>query len=134
MKSLEILMKFSVSFINFKFPQWFYEVVIWLRIYLAIPIPDPENKLEKNAIFGETFVYDCKGYGNPQPVVTWMKNDEVLNMSNSRITLKDSNDLINGSLRINNVDYDDSGEYTCRASNANGNFTVRVKVNVKGIF
>lgn len=49
--------------------------------------------------------------GVPQPNVTWFKTD-VLQINSFLV--------LNGSLFLRNVSYEDGGTYTCRATNALG--------------
>lgn len=99
------------------------------------------NKFEsesKNLVQGDPLVLHCDAWGWPLPSVQWMKDDgeglQALDMSDDRIVVKtdpDSN-IVNGSLRINDLDYDDRAQYTCIASDnlqrsANATIQLRVK-------
>ncbi|KFW10919.1 ADAMTS-like 3, partial [Eurypyga helias] len=63
------------------------------------------------ARIGATIMVECPVKGVPQPNVTWFKKDSL--QINSFLVL-------NGSLFLRNVSYEDAGTYTCRATNALG--------------
>ncbi|XP_013812745.2 ADAMTS-like protein 3 [Apteryx mantelli] len=64
------------------------------------------------ARIGANIVVECPVKGVPQPNVTWSKKKDVLQI-NSFL-------LLNGSLFLRNVSYEDAGTYTCTAVNALG--------------
>lgn len=74
-------------------------------------------------------VLTCNSFGNPKPVIKWLKatryGDKVLRQD-SKISIHS-----NGSLVINNVDYHDKGQYSCRASNSVGTVEKHLLVMVK---
>ncbi|XKL67555.1 hypothetical protein PGB90_003046 [Kerria lacca] len=69
------------------------------------------------AVLGGTTILECgPPKGQPEPIVFWKKDDEVLNMDNSRrIRILD-----NGNLMINEVKQSDVGKYQCFAQNLAG--------------
>lgn len=93
----------------------------------------------KNMIQGDPLQLECKGYGFPIPVVEWTTKGNVLVPDGARITLKDtpaqqeSSVMVNGTIRITNMDFEDAGDYECVATNAHGmkNATISVKVKDK---
>ncbi|XP_001948027.2 protein sax-3 [Acyrthosiphon pisum] len=60
----------------------------------------------------------CKAIGNPQPVITWYKDDSPLSTEIARINITES-----GTLQIMNLQKSDNGVYTCVASSVNGKAT-----------
>uniref|UniRef100_A0A2S2Q4Y0 Roundabout 2 n=1 Tax=Sipha flava TaxID=143950 RepID=A0A2S2Q4Y0_9HEMI len=60
----------------------------------------------------------CKAIGNPQPVITWYKDDSPLSTEIARINITDT-----GTLQISNLQKSDNGVYTCVASSVNGKAT-----------
>ncbi|XP_060911472.1 protein sidekick-1-like isoform X1 [Labrus mixtus] len=67
---------------------------------------------------GNTALFTCQTSGAPKPAITWRKGSQVLasgSMQVPRFTL-----LQSGGLEIQPVSFEDSGEYTCIASNSEG--------------
>uniref|UniRef100_A0A3Q1GEZ4 Sidekick cell adhesion molecule 1b n=1 Tax=Acanthochromis polyacanthus TaxID=80966 RepID=A0A3Q1GEZ4_9TELE len=67
---------------------------------------------------GNTALFTCQTSGAPKPAITWRKGSRVLasgSVQVSRFTL-----LQSGGLQIQPVSFQDSGEYTCIASNSEG--------------
>ncbi|XP_050683951.1 peroxidasin-like [Leptidea sinapis] len=58
--------------------------------------------------------FDCTARGNPEPHISWLFNGEKMLLSD-RVTMRH-----NGSIFIENVDFNDSGNYTCEAENILG--------------
>ena len=58
---------------------------------------------------------NCSARGLPEPLITWTKNDEPLDLDNARFQL-----LENGSLLIQDVMINDTGDYKCNATNELG--------------
>jgi hypothetical protein len=93
----------------------------------------------KNMIQEDPLQLECKGYGYPIPVVEWYTKGKLLVPDGVRITLKDtpaqsdSSVMVNGTIRITNMDFDDAGDYECVAENDHGrnNATISVKVKDK---
>ncbi|RZB39798.1 peroxidasin [Asbolus verrucosus] len=65
--------------------------------------------------WGSTAVFSCKVSGDPKPAVSWMRNDEELEINNSKYKIME-----NGSLVIKNTEDSDSGHYECIAKNSDG--------------
>ncbi|XP_064650190.1 hemicentin-1-like isoform X2 [Lineus longissimus] len=63
--------------------------------------------------------------GNPQPTLMWIKNQDVLKDG----ATYDIDDF--GNLRIQKVQPEDAGDYTCLASNVGGNATHTMRVSVQ---
>lgn len=81
-----------------------------------LPVPfitiSPENQKVK---VGENAVLSCAAEGNPQPVLSWTKDENPLKYSN-RIHLATDNKTLN----IDFVKDSDSGLYACVAGNVFG--------------
>lgn len=103
------------------------------------------NKFEstsKNLVQGDPLVLHCDAWGWPLPKVEWQYETEEgegympLDMTDDRIVIKtdpDSN-IVNGSLRINNLDYDDRAKYMCIATDdmmRSSNATIQLRVKDK---
>ncbi|KAL4826271.1 hypothetical protein H8958_022649 [Nasalis larvatus] len=77
-------------------------------------------------IEGLKAVLPCTTMGNPKPSVSWIKGDSPLR-ENSRIAVLES-----GSLRIHNVQKEDTGQYRCVAKNSLGTaYSKVVKLEVE---
>ena len=63
---------------------------------------------------GEYVNLECEATGNPEPVVSWFKDDELIEPGANRIA------LVDGNLSIQNVAESDNGIYECRAVNEAG--------------
>uniref|UniRef100_A0AAQ5YCL8 receptor protein-tyrosine kinase n=2 Tax=Amphiprion ocellaris TaxID=80972 RepID=A0AAQ5YCL8_AMPOC len=59
-------------------------------------------------------VLPCVTLGNPKPDVTWLKDDELIKVS-ERVTILDY-----GALKIHNIQKEDAGQYRCVARNSFG--------------
>uniref|UniRef100_UPI0037E8BE2E muscle, skeletal receptor tyrosine-protein kinase n=1 Tax=Semicossyphus pulcher TaxID=241346 RepID=UPI0037E8BE2E len=59
-------------------------------------------------------VLPCVTLGNPKPDVTWLKDDELIKISD-RVTILDY-----GALKIHNIQKEDAGQYRCVARNSFG--------------
>uniref|UniRef100_A0A8C5DBM7 receptor protein-tyrosine kinase n=1 Tax=Gouania willdenowi TaxID=441366 RepID=A0A8C5DBM7_GOUWI len=59
-------------------------------------------------------VLPCVTLGNPKPDITWLKDDELIKISD-RITILDY-----GALKIHNLQKEDAGQYRCVARNSFG--------------
>ncbi|XP_026712235.1 ADAMTS-like protein 3 isoform X1 [Athene cunicularia] len=64
------------------------------------------------ARIGANIMVECPVRGVPKPNVTWFKKKDVLQINSFLV--------LNGSLFLRNVSYEDAGTYTCRATNALG--------------
>lgn len=85
----------------------------------------------KNQVEGDPLTLSCKAFGVPLPVVTWLKDDEPLNISDPRISLEPINNVSDAKLVIQDLNFDDRAQYTCVASNGISNETMTVLVRVK---
>ncbi|XP_071834014.1 inactive tyrosine-protein kinase 7-like isoform X2 [Apostichopus japonicus] len=70
---------------------------------------------------GETIVVNCEAFGDPNPVVTWVKEE-----GKDRKSIKSSN----SSLYIENASEEDSGKYICFAGSKGGLNTTDVFITV----
>jgi hypothetical protein len=102
------------------------------------PYVKPFEK-SKNMIEDDPLQLECKGYGYPIPVVEWSTKGNLLVPDGVRVTLKDttaqqeSSVMVNGTIRITDMTFDDAGDYECVATNeyGSGNATISVKVKDK---
>lgn len=61
---------------------------------------------------GESVTLECSATGHPPPRITWTRGDRTPVPADPRVSITPS-----GGLYIQNVEREDSGEYTCFASN-----------------
>ncbi|XP_013788967.1 Down syndrome cell adhesion molecule-like protein Dscam2 [Limulus polyphemus] len=80
---------------------------------------------------GESVVIRCSAYGSPAPSVVWTKNSE----RSSDSTKKDLQRSVDkeGTLRLEDVQRNDEGYYTCSLKNGIGNpLQKTVEIRIKG--
>ena len=85
----------------------------------------PPAQLEMN--IRQNITVRCQASGDPQPTVTWMKENGELPAGRSKVS-------VDGSLKIWNAKLEDSGKYTCVASSNEifNNALSSMKLSVKG--
>jgi len=93
------------------------------------PYVQPYDK-SKNVIEGDPFQSECVGWGYPTVTFEWI-HDKNFSDSEDRKILKNSTNGINAVLRIENMEYEDGGEYTCIVHNELGSVNATIQVNVK---
>ncbi|XP_020795716.2 LOW QUALITY PROTEIN: protein sidekick-1-like [Boleophthalmus pectinirostris] len=67
---------------------------------------------------GQTAVFHCQCSGAPRPAITWKRGTQVL--ASGSVQIPRFSLLQSGSLQIEPISSQDTGEYTCLASNAEG--------------
>ncbi|XP_020486236.2 protein turtle homolog A [Labrus bergylta] len=75
------------------------------------------------ALVGNHLSLACAAKGNPTPNITWVKDGNVI----QRI-----NDQDGGALSLRALSMQSAGQYTCHASNSEGNVTRVTRVKIKG--
>ena len=85
----------------------------------------------KNVIEGDPFQTECYAWGYPHVTVVWHHGAEAVVTEASRVMLKNGS-AENSTLRLEDVNYDDSAEYTCVATNALGAANATISLHVKG--
>ena len=73
-------------------------------------------------IIGETIALVCQAEGNPKPAAVWFKNGHKINeTSKVKISSPVAKDkLVTTILTIDDIEYGDSGVYTCEFGNTLG--------------
>jgi len=81
----------------------------------------------RNVIEGDPLSLDCRAWGVPEPVITWHRNGSQIVADGSKITFKKNTEptgsgtkfpvLENATLRIEEMTYEEGGNYTCHATN-----------------
>ncbi|XP_040014057.1 protein turtle homolog A isoform X2 [Xiphias gladius] len=74
------------------------------------------------ALVGSHLSLACVAVGNPPPSITWLKGGSVLQRVNYQ----------EGALSLRGVSMQSAGQYSCHASNSEGNVTRVTKVKIKG--
>ncbi|CAB3399927.1 unnamed protein product [Caenorhabditis bovis] len=100
---------------------------------LQVLIPPTIVMLDKDknrtVIEKETVVLSCPATGKPEPDITWYKDGEGLNEDNIKNVIA-SGVLEGNELKIESVQDQDSGRYTCEAENVAGSTEQEVNLNV----
>ncbi|XP_071321371.1 protein turtle homolog A isoform X2 [Trachinotus anak] len=95
----------------------------WTLLSVTAPptfTKDPPPVVE--ALIGGHLSLPCVANGNPAPAITWFKDGSVIQRSNGQ----------EGALSLRAVSMQSAGQYTCHASNSEGNVTRVTKVKIKG--
>ena len=66
---------------------------------------------------GRNGILSCVISGDPEPTISWLRNETQLNSGTKYLILE------NGSLWIGNIADSDAGDYSCLATNQAGNDT-----------
>ncbi|NXU05392.1 PXDN protein, partial [Buphagus erythrorhynchus] len=85
----------------------------------------PQNT---EVLVGESVTLECSATGHPQPRITWTKGDRTPLPNDPRVTITPS-----GGLYIQNVKQEDSGEYTCFATNSIDNIHATAYIIVQAL-
>lgn len=75
---------------------------------------------EVSVVTGQELILHCIGEGNPQPSITWLRKGRILPFETSQ------------QLVLSDTQEEDSGDYTCLASNAIGSAEKQFDVKVIG--
>ncbi|CAF0824612.1 unnamed protein product, partial [Didymodactylos carnosus] len=98
-----------------------FEVDIWEPPALS---GNPPLEIEANAY--QTVLLPCTITGHPVPVINWFRNTAPISYYRNMNTHVHAD----GTLEIKKVDPTDNDQYTCKASNAAGNTTHTVMLNI----
>uniref|UniRef100_A0A669CQE0 DCC netrin 1 receptor n=1 Tax=Oreochromis niloticus TaxID=8128 RepID=A0A669CQE0_ORENI len=77
------------------------------------------------ALLGSDAVLECSASGYPTPSIQWRRGEELIQSWNKKYSLLAGSNLI-----IRSVTDDDSGSYSCTASNKNHNITAYAELSV----
>lgn len=78
---------------------------------------------------GQTGLLHCAASGNPEPNIIWLKNGQKLELGNKFRILNAGKQL-----QINASKSEDSGRYTCMATNSVGSTDMDLFLSVMGKF
>ena len=82
------------------------------------------------SIEGNNLVFTCTVSGMPTPDVTWLKDGVVLSDDDDRVAILTDLSMRESQLQITSVIPEDSGLYTCSASNLAGVAVNRTRVDI----
>uniref|UniRef100_A0A8C7K4Z4 Neurofascin n=1 Tax=Oncorhynchus kisutch TaxID=8019 RepID=A0A8C7K4Z4_ONCKI len=85
----------------------------------------PGRSSSQTVLKGEELLLECIAAGVPTPVITWTKDGQELDTTNMKV--KNYNKL----LQIPKAAFEDSGEYTCSATNKIGYLEHTITVRIK---
>ncbi|XP_053266676.1 netrin receptor DCC [Pleuronectes platessa] len=77
------------------------------------------------SLLGTDAVLECSASGYPTPSIQWRRGEELIHSWNKKFSLLAGSNLI-----IRSVTDDDSGSYSCSASNKNHNITAHTELSV----
>ena len=92
------------------------------------PIID-EGRSKVQAIVNNGAVLPCDSQGLPEPETSWEKDGEIFPTTGLRHQMQRF-----GSLEFISVRLEDAGMYRCTASNAAGNVSREIQLDVQGLF
>ncbi|KAB7497588.1 Fibroblast growth factor receptor-like 1 [Armadillidium nasatum] len=77
-------------------------------------------------ISGQNILFKCTAKGDPAPEITWLKNGHVIDSPIPDVLFN----VVHQSLPLNQMTPEDSGNYTCLATNIHGGVTANWTLNV----
>ena len=101
-----------------------------LCVFSALPYVRQYDR-PKNVIEGDPFQTECYAWGYPQVTVAWHHGAVPVVSEANRVMFKNGS-AENSTLRIEDVHFDDSADYTCIVTNALGSVNATISVHVKG--
>jgi hypothetical protein len=78
---------------------------------------------------GDSAEFSCQVSGSPEPLIEWLHNGEKISPSSSRFSAFFSGGR--ATLKISEVQPEDEGEYSCRASNSAGTESTKASLTVR---
>lgn len=93
--------------------------------FLSVPPAFQVKPKDTNVTVGQPLILHCQTTGFPQPTVAWHKDG--YSVDTSHVTL-----LSNGSLYISSSVVQDTGRFSCRATNIVGSLTVMANIVIYG--
>uniref|UniRef100_A0A672ZLG2 Sidekick cell adhesion molecule 1a n=1 Tax=Sphaeramia orbicularis TaxID=375764 RepID=A0A672ZLG2_9TELE len=79
---------------------------------------------------GNTALFTCQTSGAPKPAITWRKGNRTQVLASGSVQVPRVTLLQSGGLQIQPVSFQDSGEYTCIASNSEGTINATATLTV----
>lgn len=116
----------------------FLSVCLIIFLFFTVPV---QIELEHNVtaqMAGHKVNLTCLVKAHPLPAVEWFKDDEMVNVNDSRSYVAATADpdgvTVSASLKIDNLQREDNGTYVCQASNEFTNATASQDLLVQGNF
>jgi len=103
---------------------------VFVCVFSALPYVRQYDR-PKNVIEGDPFHSECYAWGYPPVTVVWHRDTALIVADANRVVFKNGS-VENSTLRIEDVHYEDSADYTCIATNALGSVNATISVDVKG--
>ncbi|XP_058876510.1 uncharacterized protein LOC117966102 [Acipenser ruthenus] len=104
---------------EFQNGTWTFLSITAPPVFIKTPPPVVET------LEGNSLALTCSAHGNPQPIITWRKDDVILE-SGEKL------ELSNGTVFLSPVGRASTGRYECQASNQEGNITHSAQLLVLG--
>ncbi|ETE60133.1 Hemicentin-1, partial [Ophiophagus hannah] len=98
-----------------------------VRVHVPPNIAGTSNSQNLSVLQNQQVILECKSDAVPPPVLTWLKDGEILEAT-PRVRILSSGRY----LQINNADLNDAASYTCVASNVAGQTTRKFVLAVNG--
>ena len=95
--------------------------------YVTVPPEIEDGPTEVQATVRTRTQLLCLALGLPAPTVTWTKNDQHISPTGPNYRMHRT-----GTLEFSSVNVEDTGSYTCTASNEAGNASRTVNLKVQG--
>ncbi|KAK1154273.1 hypothetical protein AOXY_G28589 [Acipenser oxyrinchus oxyrinchus] len=104
---------------EFQNGTWTFLSITAPPVFIKTPPPVVET------LEGNSLALTCSAHGKPQPIITWRKDDVILE-SGKKL------ELSNGTVFLSPVGRASAGQYECQASNEEGNITHSAQLLVLG--
>uniref|UniRef100_A0A8C1J467 Neural cell adhesion molecule 2 n=1 Tax=Cyprinus carpio TaxID=7962 RepID=A0A8C1J467_CYPCA len=91
----------------------FRDIILVVNVPPVISVP--QQSFNATADYGESVTFTCRAYGSPEPDVTWHRKGVQLQESERYVMRARGT-----TLTVRNIQQDDGGSYTCKASNKAG--------------
>jgi len=101
-----------------------------IYVFLALPYVRQYDR-PKNIIEGDPFQSECYAWGYPPVTVVWHRDAVPVVAETHRVQFKNGS-VENSTLRIEDVLFEDSADYTCVVTNELGSVNATVSVRIKG--
>ncbi|KAL5015945.1 hypothetical protein ScPMuIL_005534 [Solemya velum] len=95
------------------------------RLTVQVPPSFIRRPDDHEGVEGTTVVFHCEAEGHPAPVLLWLKDGEPL-PNNGRFQILDAG----ATMRINHIEVQDRGVYSCLAESSAGSNVVRATLEV----